>query len=63
MFPTLFTVTSIGMSNIASKLAVIFAPIAAELDPKDALLIFTTLTVATAFVSLNLKAKSDLKIE
>ena len=42
-FPTLFAVTSMGIANIVTRVIVIFAPLAAELDYPTPMIIFTLL--------------------
>ena len=43
MFPTLFSMTSMGIMNIISRLFTIFAPFVAEMDEPIPMLTFTTL--------------------
>ena len=51
MFPTLFAVTSIGISNIVSRSIVTLAPMAAELAYPTPIIIFTILNIGAFFSS------------
>lgn len=58
MFPTLFAVTSIGISNIASRFFVIFAPMVGEWAFPVPIYLFTALTIGSIFASYMLCEKS-----
>lgn len=52
MFPTLFAVTSIGISNIFSRSVVILAPMVAEIGYPTPMVIFTVINLIAAVSSL-----------
>ena len=47
MFPTLFSVTSLGIVNIVSRFMTIFAPMVAEVEFPVPMLTFTILCLAS----------------
>ena len=51
-FPTLFAVTSMGIANIVTRVIVIFAPLAAELDFPTPIIIFTLLSFVASMSSI-----------
>ena len=55
MFPTLFAVTSIGISNFAARLAIAIAPMVAEVQAPIPMSTFTAITLITAFASLGIR--------
>lgn len=59
-FPTLFAVTSMGIANIVTRVIVIFAPLAAELDYPTPMVIFTLLcfVACTASFFINDEVRS-----
>ena len=57
MFPTLFSVTSMGIVNFVSRFATIFAPMIAEVTYPIPMTTFTTLCVASAILALFLIEK------
>ena len=52
MFPTLFLVTSLGIANFVCRIAVAIAPMVAEIKDPIPMILFTVLTLLTAFASL-----------
>lgn len=58
MFPTLFAVTSIGISNIASRFFVIFAPLVGEWKFPVPIYLFTMMTILSTIASYMLCEKS-----
>ena len=55
MFPILFTVTSLGISNIVCRMSVALAPLVAEVRDPYPMAIFTSLAFLTAVASLFLR--------
>ena len=51
LFPTLFAVTSMGITNIVSRILVILAPMAAELAYPTPIIMFTILNIVAFFSS------------
>ena len=51
-FPTLFAVTSMGVTNIITRVIVIFAPMAAELDFPTPMIILAALSFVASISSL-----------
>jgi len=51
-FPTLFAVTSMGISNLVCRIAVIFAPYMAEVSFPTPIIVFTVLQIAAAVASV-----------
>ena len=52
MFPTLFAVTSMGISNIFSRSFVIFAPIVAEVEHPTPIILYTVLNIIACICSM-----------
>ena len=52
MFPTLFSVTSMGIVNIISRGVSVFAPMVAEVEYPVPMLTFTALCIASAIAAL-----------
>lgn len=55
MFPTLFSVTSMGFTNVFSRACTFFAPMVAEVDEPTPMIIFTVLCLVTTVASLLLR--------
>ena len=55
MFPTLFSVTSMGIANFVSRLLTIAAPLVAEIEQPTPMLFFTTLCIASAVCAFFVK--------
>ena len=55
MFPTLFSITSMGFCNIFARTVTFFAPIIAEVDEPTPIVIFTVLCTVTTFSAFFLK--------
>ena len=55
MFPTLFSVTSMGIANWVSRLMTSFAPMVAEVDEPTPMLIFTILCIISTICTFFLK--------
>ena len=64
MFPTLFSVTSMGIANFASRFATIFAPFVAEVNPPTPMASFTFLCVVSCICTVFLREppKKDTQI-
>ena len=62
LFPTLFCGTATGICNFAGRMATIFAPIVAELEPPTPILILGSLLLA-AFASSTLLIIPSLEKE
>lgn len=52
MFPTLFAVTSLGLSNLVARGTVIFAPLVAEIKYPIPMFIYTIMTVLAAISAI-----------
>ena len=59
LFPTLFSTTSMGMTNFISRLATVFAPLTAEVDQPVPMLVFSCLCIASVVCSLLLRSGSS----
>jgi hypothetical protein len=55
IFPAIFAGTAFGICNIGAKLATIFSPYMAEVDPPTPMIVFTILAVIAAVLSLFVK--------
>ena len=61
MFPTLFSVTSMGIASFFSRGIVIFAPMVAEVPFPIPMIVFTSLTAASGFTALFLIEQEEGK--
>ena len=52
MFPTLFSVTAMGIANFCARVSIALAPMIAEIHQPIPMSIFVTLTIITAITSL-----------
>ena len=59
MFPTLFSITSMGFANFAARFATVFSPMIAEVEEPVPMAVFTALCIASALCSLCLKESKD----
>jgi hypothetical protein len=57
IFPAIFAGTAFGVCNIGAKLATIFSPYVAEMDPPVPMLIFTILASTASILALFLRTK------
>lgn len=57
IFPAIFAGTAFGICNIGAKLATIFAPYMAEVDPPAPMIVFTILSSIAALLSLLIRTK------
>ncbi len=57
IFPAIFAGTAFGICNIGAKLATIFAPYMAEVDPPVPMIVFTILASIAAFLALFIRTK------
>ena len=61
MFPTLFSVTSMGIVNIVSRFLTIFAPMVAEIKYPVPMVTFTLLCIASVLSSCFLRETTNAK--
>lgn len=59
IFPAIFAGTALGICNAGAKIATIFSPYMAEVDPPLPMIIFTTLAIAGALLSLLIQVKLE----
>ena len=59
LFPVVFASTSMGFCNIIARFTTIFAPMVAEVDQPVPEIIFTTVCVIAAVVSLFVRKKTS----
>jgi OCT family organic cation transporter-like MFS transporter 3 len=59
IFPAIFAGTAFGICNIGGKVATIFSPYMAEVDPPVPMIVFTVLAVVAAFLSLFIKTSAS----
>lgn len=62
MFPTLFAVTSIGISNFCCRGLVIAAPLVAEIEHPVPMIVFTTLSIICCTTSMFIIDGDKLKL-
>ena len=60
MFPTLFAVTSLGLSNLVARATVIFAPLVAEIKYPIPMFIYTIMTLLAAISAIFIVERSKL---
>ena len=63
IFPAIFSGTAFGICNIGAKLATIFSPYMAEVDPPTQMIVFSVLAIVAAVLSLFIRtaAKTNYK--
>ncbi len=59
IFPAIFAGTAFGICNLGAKIATIFSPYMAEVDPPLPMIIFTILAISAAFLSLIIRAEPE----
>ncbi|TNV73193.1 hypothetical protein FGO68_gene463 [Halteria grandinella] len=59
IFPAIFAGTAFGICNLGAKIATIFSPYMAEIDPPLPMIIFTVLAVSCAMVSLLIRTEPE----
>ena len=62
LFPTLFNLTSMGITNVAARVLTLLAPMVAEIDFPTPMLVFTIINLVAALVSLLIE-EQELKDE
>lgn len=59
IFPAIFAGTAFGICNIGAKLATIFSPYMAEVDPPIPMIAFTIFALVAAFLSLFIRTSTS----
>jgi hypothetical protein len=59
IFPCIFAGTAFGICNLGAKIATIFSPYMAEVDPPLPMIIFTILAVMSAILSLLIRTAPE----
>ena len=62
-FPTLFACTSMGISNFVCRIAVILAPMVAEMTFPTPIIVFTALQISAAIASLFIISPERIEVE
>ena len=60
IFPCIFAGTAFGICNLGAKVATIFSPYMAEIEPPLPMIIFTILAVTCAITSLLIRTDPDM---
>ena len=61
IFPAIFSGTAFGICNIGAKLATIFAPLVAEVDPPIPMILFTCTAFLAGIISFFINTKPEPK--
>lgn len=62
IFPAIFAGTAFGICNIGAKLATIFSPYMAEVDPPTPMIVFSVLAIGAAVLSLFIRTAATTNV-